>query len=574
MAHSDRLVNTLLVVDDSNINQVLLENLLKDLVVEFIFASNGVDAIKLYEERAPDMILMDINMPVLDGIEATRRIKSIDDRFCPIIFITGSTEEDIILKCVEAGGDDFVPKPFSKAMVEAKVKSMSRFSQLYHEASKLNSIIEQETKLAETIFSDAVMLPNVGLESIDLIQMPASRFSGDVLLSSYRPNGDLHILLGDFTGHGLSAAIGALPVSDIFRSMTRKGFSSLDIIAQINRKLFGLLPTGMFLALGFVTLSVREQTVDIQNFGLPDIWVFGQDTQHYKACISSSHPALGILDEINIERLSQRIMLDIGDQIVMSSDGVMEAMNSEHRMFGEDAFLASCLQGINNEGITHQLLNDLANFCSDFSQKDDISFFVIPCIKALIPSNLVQPSVGLSGNALSQPKAEEHWQWSMALSGSEILKINPVPLALNHLKEMEGEKDHWQSVYTILSELYVNAIDHGVLRLNSSMKSTPDGFCEYFVEREKRLNALDKGNIAVDMLYQRTEMAGLLTINIKDSGDGFDYHTVNTQYSNDKARDIINTDMCGRGVELVSKLCDELEYIENGTRVLATYRIA
>ena len=146
---------------------------------------------------------------------------------------------------------------------------------------------------------------------------------------------------------------------------------------------------------------------------------------------------------------------------------------------------------------------------------------------------------------------------------------------MNQINDIEGAGEHWQSLYTILTELFVNALDHGVLQLNSSLKDSAEGFSQYFNERAKRLDNLAVNTInspdnfvRITLEYFPLSHGGKMIINIKDSGKGFDIVDV-MKRNNIAENDGIK--LSGRGVELVNQLCDTLEYLEHGTSVTASY---
>ena len=116
----------------------------------------------------------------------------------------------------------------------------------------------------------------------------------------------------------------------------------------------------------------------------------------------------------------------------------------------------------------------------------------------------------------------------------------------------------------IITELFVNALDHGVLGLDSKMKETPEGFSQYFIEREKRLSNLDYGLVRLNLTAVQLLNSGRITVAIEDSGDGFDYET---------AKDIISDPKIpsGRGIKLIAELCDSLSYSGTGNRAEAVY---
>lgn len=159
------------------------------------------------------------------------------------------------------------------------------------------------------------------------------------------------------------------------------------------------------------------------------------------------------------------------------------------------------------------------------------------------------------------------WEWHLKLTGEKLAKINPIPMAMNQLQNIEGSGEHWQSLYTILTELYVNALDHGVLNLDSSIKDCAEGFADYFRKREERLELLLEGFVELSFYYYYSHSTnGHISIKIKDSGKGFSYADyVNPPLS--KQAPILS----GRGINLVLQLCDSLEYSDKGTTVEAKY---
>nr|WP_315982346.1 response regulator [Aliamphritea spongicola] len=269
-------LDLVLIADDMTLNQRLLEKMVVNMGLVAEFASDGFEAVEKYLALKPSLILMDVNMPGMGGIEAARQIKHLAaDNFIPIIFVSGAEGQDIIRNAIDAGGDDFIQRPFPFELLEGKIVALRRISELYQQVTELNQIRQSEVEVAEQLFSGAIESSNVGLETIRMHKQPATTFSGDVQLTAYRPNGDLNILLGDFTGHGLTSTLGALPLAETFRAMTAKGYAAEEVIAQINAKLYRLLPTGLFLAVAVVTLEV-DGTARIWNGGLPDVMVFSQ----------------------------------------------------------------------------------------------------------------------------------------------------------------------------------------------------------------------------------------------------------------------------------------------------------
>jgi len=561
--------NKVLIVDDNEINRLILAKILEECTLDIIEATNGQEAVELFEEHFPSVVLMDITMPLMDGIESTKLIKAIaGDVYIPVIFLTGQEGDSVLQEAIAAGGADFIRRPFSPAVIKAKIQYIQRMTSLIHQVESMYNIRKREEELAEQIFSGAVEQGNVALDQVQLAKRAAETFSGDVQLTAWRPNGELNVLLGDFTGHGLTSVVGALPLAETFRAMTHKGFGAEEILIQINQKLNALLPTGMFLAATWVTISPHGHCL-VWNGGMPD--VLRLDTLgQIKERVISGDPPLGILRKVADLNFTMTEM-DEDDRLLLMSDGLLEARNPDDQYFGEQRMLNAVQDGCSQGSLLNTLMQTLDTFLCQRAQDDDISLIEIPARIKREDQEISLPSVSpkkdtpFVGDALA-------WEWGLTLNGSRLRTVNPVALALSHLQEVEGHGPHWHHVFTVLTELYINALDHGVMRLSSDLKDSPEGFTAYFEEREARLAQLHKDDyVSIHIEVTREGETGVLKIHVKDSGVGFDYFGTAQVRAQVLVADNVFS-LSGRGILLVEDLCQSLDYSEGGTLAHAVYQ--
>ncbi|MDH3633033.1 MAG: response regulator, partial [Gammaproteobacteria bacterium] len=188
-----------LIVDDEKTNRLILKSLLVKQGYQTIEAVNGQEAIDLFHQENPSIIFMDVMMPVLDGYEATRQIKAASaNRFVPVIFLTAMSDEEALAQCIEAGGDDFLVKPYDKIILQSKIRSMQRIAVLNREVQGMYSMIHREQEIAESVFINAIQSSNIENSYLKQVVRPAGIFSGDMVLSAYSPSRDLFFLTGDF----------------------------------------------------------------------------------------------------------------------------------------------------------------------------------------------------------------------------------------------------------------------------------------------------------------------------------------------------------------------------------------
>ena len=428
---------------------------------------------------------------------------------------------------------------------------------------------QKDAELAEQLMSGVIESRNFAIDRIGIIKKAAELFSGDIQLTALAPNGDVNVLLGDFTGHGLRSSIGAIPLAETFRAMTKKGFSLFEIITQINHQLYDLLPTDLFLGAGFASISSHDQSVYVFNAGLPDVYLFS-DKGKIKHQISSSHPPLGVIAKLLPDSKLTVVSIEETDRIVLISDGIVEARNEQGEMFDFDRFEESVKQGIINKNVSKTVLKSVDDFCQKMPQEDDISLIDIPCggwSQVLVASQGIET---FSAQQLSEIDlaTESAWHWQLSLSGSRLAVVNPIPMAMSQINEIEGHAEHWQSLYTILTELFVNALDHGVLGLTSELKASAEGFSQYYTERERRLKSLVDGCVELQISHHPFPNGGRILIKVKDSGQGFD---IKQFYENRVENSLDTSLLSGRGIDLVEQLCDRLDFQGSGNTVEVSY---
>jgi len=551
-----------LIVDDEKTNRLILKSLLGKQGYQTIEAVNGQEAIDLFNQENPSIIFMDVMMPLMDGYEATRQIKAASaNRFVPIIFLTAMSDEEALAQCIEAGGDDFLVKPYDKVILQSKIRSMQRIAALNREVQGMYSMIHREQEIAESVFVNAIQSSNIENQYLRQVVRPAGIFSGDMVLSAYSPSRDLFFLTGDFTGHGLLAALGAMPVSEVFRAMTTKGFSPEEILTGINKKLKSMLPVGMFFGAQLVVVNHDLEHVRVFNAGMPDVIIVDGETNQIKHRLASTGLPLGVETNIDPREMLQYAPISNNDKILMHSDGLTEARNVADQEFSSERLIESITRAPKNK-IFDQVFTDLDRFCGDVkTQADDVTLVEITCVHDVLPEievhDYIKPSTHMLGD-------RGEWKLSLRFNGTRLRETNPVPILVNYLTEMEELEAERQSLFTVITELYVNALDHGVLGLDSNLKSDPTGFEAYFQTRESRLASLDSGYVIFNLSVEQESTRRSILLRIEDSGKGFDFEN----HAPPTAREIA---LSGRGLLLIRDLCESLEFHGKGNIAIARF---
>lgn len=375
----------ILIADDDKINRLVIESMLADSGYELLFAENGQQAVDIFLDESPSIILMDVMMPVMNGYEATKRIKEIaKDNVVPVIFITSLTNENELAQCVKSGGDDFLTKPFSKVIIMSKIEAMERISSLYHtvmrqrdEIEKHNEQYRREQEVAEKIYKRLVHKGSLDSPGIQYMLSPMSVFNGDSLLAIQTPDNGMNILLGDATGHGLPAAIGAFPISDLFYEMSVDGYPLTDIINTLNDKLYRVLPTEYFVCTSLLHLSSDRRSIEIWNGGLPEIVIYSGSNCDIKITFPSNSLPLGIVSNQELKAKVEVIDVFAGDRVFAYSDGIIEAEDPAGNLFGRERFIDVFEKNTDPVRLFSEIKTAIAKFSEHAEQSDDLTMIEI-----------------------------------------------------------------------------------------------------------------------------------------------------------------------------------------------------
>ncbi|MBU3016381.1 fused response regulator/phosphatase [Paraglaciecola agarilytica] len=546
----------ILIVDDDSLNRFLLVHMLEQNGYPDCYeAESGHEALSLAKRIQPELVLLDVMMEDMSGFEVAPLLKAqTDEIYLPIIFITALDDEDSLVRCLDVGGDDFVAKPFNKTILAAKISAHARTRELSKKSYEQNqqlifyrNAVEREHKIVEHIFGNAVTNDNKLLPYLDFKLLPATDFNGDLLLFSAGPNGGLYYLVGDFTGHGLAAAIGALPVSQAFHAMASKGLSVFEMAATLNETLLKLLPGDMFFAAALVHVSLCGTRLEIWNSGMPDLLLFNAEGDVIER-FSSQHMALGILDADEMGKEIQRYQSTVGDRLLAFSDGVIEIMDPEQNMLSEKQ-IEHWVAAQADVTVT-ELFERITQFSQNISPSDDLTCVSYTCQSLLALEH-------------QQTIAPIPFHLTFDLDASAIKEGDPVQSVVNMVCSQTGMYALHARLFTVVSELYNNALDHGVLKLDSALKHSPDGFEAYFDLRTQRLAQLSQAEISMTLSFDPVKRS--LIILVRDSGPGFDYQLRLKQASLE--------DCFGRGIQLVAELTDSVQYLDTGNAVEVMFNV-
>ncbi len=554
------------IVDDHKSNRELCALMLNSVASDVSTYASGFELIEALTQAVelPDIIILDVMMPELNGFETAQLVRdSLPEKHIPIIFLTMLDDHITFDKCLSYG-DDFIPKPVKRNVIISKVQAHSRIARMYKEAAlqrdELRQFREQisyDYTVAESIFANLMEAMTVEVKNITgvgYVSTPYTVFNGDLIVLSRRPHGGIYAMIADATGHGLPAAISAIPATRAFFTMAAKGLPLGEIVTELNDTLNRFLPPGMMLAASLFEISANGLDVSWWGGGLPDAYVLNQAGDiDYR--LTSRHMPLGVLTAKEFDATLAHFKLSPEQTIVTYTDGVTEASNTSGEQFGEERLEQVLAHAPDN--IIRALYEAVHQF-SGSQRADDLSILTI---KALVSSQGTEEMIELSPKTTpSQFPIDSQLTFNHEMIRSTVL----VSELRGYVKGFVPAGGHLDYISSVISELMANAIDHGLLQLDSSLKDDPDGFFEFYKLREQRLAELDSSAwIRIEMKYRPQQHS--LSILLSHSGVGFDFDNTAEPSPLDATH--------GRGILLLNSLCESLHYSDGGKTVEAVYRL-
>lgn len=553
----------ILTVDDDPLIGLLIGAFAHGLGHTVVAVDSGEAAIARYRQEAFDLVLVDRQMPGLDGLATTRALRDIqhDSGWLPIIMLSASAATDEQVLALNAGCDDFIAKPINFQILEAKINSFRRISRLQHEVAeqrrellRYSGMEAEQRRICAFLMERLVRREALEDSHIEYWLQPATEISGDLPLACLARNGDLYVMLADATGHGLPAALTLIPLSQTFYAMATKGYQLDSIAREMNLQHRTYSPSDRFVAALMAVFSARDSTIEVWNGGLPAALLLNDDGTLMRSFRSLNLP-LGIVPDSEFSCETETVLVQNQKRLLMYSDGLLEAEATDGEPFGMQRLLRSIEQEPPAECLP-RLQAAVAAHLHGTAPHDDLSCLMLDCRR---PEQGAEQTSG----AQAEEGIAQSWQFSLTLEAAQLRRLDLEPMLTGFCNTLGLDRKRQGPFSLILRELLANALDHGLLGLGSELKNGLEGFERYIQLRLERLEALSHGQIQLEISQTGSTQGNQLSIAVIDSGPGFDW---------DKHKQTLAADdqaYHGRGLLLVERLCDNLEVRGRGNHVLA-----
>lgn len=384
----------ILIVDDSTNNLRYTAKILRTNGYKTSLASNANDALKLIENHVPDVILLDIIMPNINGLELCEIIKSNPNyKEVPIVFLTSRSGTTDIVQGFRAGGADYLTKPFQTEELLVRIKNQLKIAHLTKELLKTSKDLkEKQEKLFEDLLAagniQRSLLPpdNIKFPCIDIAWefKPCESVGGDIFNVLELKKNQYAFYMVDVSGHGVPSSLIAVAVTQalqlasglVFNHDSGKVNSPAYVLDRLNKQ-FPFERFDKFFTIIYGCIDCCKGEFTYSHAGHPLGFVLKNFTEIKQLNVGGS--LIGVSDKPFKE---EKIMLNKGDKIIFYTDGITEHQSDDGTMYTEnrlkEKFLELAMFPL--DSIFDYLYKDVIEFGGDVKPKDDMTMLGIEFI--------------------------------------------------------------------------------------------------------------------------------------------------------------------------------------------------
>jgi|TARA_B110000263_G_scaffold245229_1_gene254470 sigma-B regulation protein RsbU (phosphoserine phosphatase) len=391
----------ILVVDDNEMNRDMLSRRLQRKQFDVDTAAGGHEAIELILNGSYDLVLLDIMMPEVDGFEVLETVRRIYDATeLPIIMATAKSASDDIVKAFKMGASDYVTKPIDWPVALARINthlqskaSIERIRLLEDSLTERNAeLVSANNYMTQSLESAASfqlsLLQDVPPEVKDLkigwLYCPCDQLAGDSYGIYTLPDGRLLVYQLDVTGHGVKAALLAVTLLHLLNpensgnvvvdASSGRIVAPSEVVAELNERFQITEESNQFFTMVYGIYDCSTHTFTYVNAAHSTPISTGETTSLID---EDSDVPVGVLAGVSFTE--NQIKLEIGQGIVVYSDGIIEAMNVEGQLYSEERLVQYLQQKSANScsDIMELLEQEIRDWCGDSGFQDDLSVLMI-----------------------------------------------------------------------------------------------------------------------------------------------------------------------------------------------------
>ena len=327
----------ILVVDDDAISRKILVQLLASAGYECRECDDGTKALELIYANQPSLLLLDFDMPGLDGADVLKRLRSDNNPAVaqiPAIMLTGHGSEESEVRCLQAGADDFVTKPINAAVLRARIETQLRLRSMRRQLERQNDELEEwryslERDLAAARLTQQSLIPQKppklpGWE-VAACYRPVIQVGGDIYGWLRMKDGRMLFWIADGTGHGAAAALLTTLAKLLFHHGSVENDTPARVMEAVNNDFRSIFGARSFMTAMCIALDPLTGRASVVGAGHPPLLMARRSGG--TESIASIAPPLGLIEH---PRFTETIVdLNLGDAFLLYTDGLFGAAKGD-----------------------------------------------------------------------------------------------------------------------------------------------------------------------------------------------------------------------------------------------------
>jgi len=376
----DQIAEEILIVDDKPANLRLLSQMLADRGYVVRAVKSGARALESIRATPPNLILLDIKMPGMNGYEVCRHLKELpESRSIPVIFISALNEIKNKVQGFDVGGVDYITKPFQYEEVIARVETHLALQRFQKRLQKANKRYEKELKLAGSLQANLIpkQAPTIQGFQLSFMLRSARETSGDFYDIFPINSSHIGILVADVVDKGAAAALLMAFSRTLLRTLAEELPENPDrVLTNVNQRMVSYTDGSHFVTVFYGILDPEKNELVYSNAGHNPAIHLKAANGEMKMLKNTGMP-LGLFDDQDWQQ--RKIQLDPGDLVVMYTDGVTDAQNPLYELYGVERFTNTieANRKCSPADLEKLVLADIDRFLDGAPQPDDMAMVIL-----------------------------------------------------------------------------------------------------------------------------------------------------------------------------------------------------
>jgi phosphoserine phosphatase RsbU/P len=376
----------ILVVDDDPVSRKILARLLASAGYECRECEDGTEALALVHAKQPSLLLLDFDMPGLNGTEVLESLRSDSDPAIaqiPAIMLTAHGSEESEVRCLQAGADDFVTKPVNAAVLRARIETQLRLRSMRRQLQRQNDELEEWRRNLERDLRAAQLTqqslipqkpPTIAGWEVATWYRPVIQVGGDIYGWLHMKDGRILFWIADGTGHGAAAALLTTLAKLLFHHGSVEHDGPATVMEAVNNDFRSIFGARSFMTAMCVAVDPATGRATVVGAGHPPVLI-----AHHSGgteSIASVAPPLGLIE--HPEFTETIVDLDSGDAFLLYTDGLFGAAKGERlRLTPERLERMLDHSAPSAEALLRDILNQAVPENSNDSLPDDVAALAV-----------------------------------------------------------------------------------------------------------------------------------------------------------------------------------------------------